>query len=114
MSSSISGPGLSLSAAPCSCWSSTAPSPAARRPAEAPPTEERRAGVQMAATAIILCLGLLLAVAIILPILSSEKAHESLEESGDAGERSGSEDRDAAVPPTPAPRRADQSSGSAD
>jgi hypothetical protein len=47
----------------------------------------------MTATAIILCLGLLLALAVILPVLTSEEAHKSLEQSGDADESSGSDDR---------------------
>jgi hypothetical protein len=65
------------------------------------------------ATAIILCVGLLFAVAIILPIVIGEKARESLEEPPDADESNGSEDRDTALP-APAPPRADQSSGSED
>jgi hypothetical protein len=68
----------------------------------------------MTATAILLCLGLVLALAIILPILTSEAVHKSLEESGDADEDSGSEDRDAAVPAPAAPREDFRSSGSQD
>ena len=52
----------------------------------------------MTATAIILGLGLLLALAVILPVLTSEEAHKSLEQSRDADESSGSEDREKGPP----------------
>jgi hypothetical protein len=52
----------------------------------------------MTATAIILGLGLLLALAVILPVLTSEEAHKSLEQSRDADESSGSEDREKRPP----------------
>jgi hypothetical protein len=57
----------------------------------------------MVTTAIILCLGLLLALAIVLPVLTSEVAHKSLEQSPDAAERGGSEDRQTTGPPPASP-----------
>jgi hypothetical protein len=50
----------------------------------------------LTASAIFLCLGLLLAIGIILPVITSEKAHRSLEESRDA-DKSNSEDLDTTV-----------------
>jgi hypothetical protein len=52
----------------------------------------------MIAMAIILCLGLLLTLAVILPVLTSEEAHKSLEQSRDADESSGSDDREERPP----------------
>jgi hypothetical protein len=48
----------------------------------------------MTAAAIILGLGLLLALAVILPVLTSEEAHKSLEQSRDPAESSGPDDRE--------------------
>jgi hypothetical protein len=52
----------------------------------------------MAAAAIILGLCLLLALAVILPVLTSEEAHKSLEQSRDTDERSGSDDEEKGPP----------------
>jgi hypothetical protein len=52
----------------------------------------------MTAVAIILCLGLLLTLAVILPVLTSEEAHRSLEQSRDTDEGSGSGDREKRPP----------------
>jgi hypothetical protein len=52
----------------------------------------------MTATAIILGLGLLLALAVILPVLTSEEAHKSLEQSPEADQSNGSDDREKRPP----------------